>query len=308
MAPTRDLAEQIHRDLRRLSRFLENPPVRTLLLVGGVNDSEQMRSLRQGVHIVVGTCGRIRDMVRRGKLVLGSIRFFVLDEADQLAADRESRRTVIDIYKQLGGNQGRPQVCFFSATLHNQNARQLADSITKYATWVDLKGRDVVPETVHHVVVPVSATAPSAPWGNMRNLDQYTDGVHANLGGTLNRHNAMPEACSQIIKRQKLETLKRVIDTYQMETCMIFVRTNVDADNLERFLINAAGNNGQAFRGKRESGKENPYSCVVVAGKRQQRERRENLAAFRDGDVRFLSKFVDEALNIGCFTLFKNPS
>ena len=48
------------------------------------------------------------------------------------------------------------------------------------------------------------------------------------------------------------------------------------------------GGGGGAFRGKRESGKENPYSCVVLGGARSMDERRAALAAFKDGDVRFL--------------------
>ena len=48
------------------------------------------------------------------------------------------------------------------------------------------------------------------------------------------------------------------------------------------------GGGGGAFRGKRESGKEHPYSCVVLGGARSMDERRAALAAFKDGDVRFL--------------------
>ena len=73
----------------------------------------------------------------------------------------------------------------------------------------------------------------------------------------------------------------------KMDQCLIFCRTNVDCDNLEKYLIEIGGGRG-GFQGKKESGKENPYSCVVVAGFRRQQERRENLQYFKDGDVRFL--------------------
>ena len=77
-----------------------------------------------------------------------------------------------------------------------------------------------------------------------------------------------------------------MIDSFDMDQCLIFCRTNLDCDNLERFLTDAGG--GRAFRGKTDSGKENPYSCCVVAGWRRMDERKRNLAAFKEGDVRFL--------------------
>lgn len=50
---------------------------------------------------------------------------------------------------------GKQKVCFFSATLHSPEIAKLADTICDRPTWVDLKGRDTVPQTVHHVVVRV---------------------------------------------------------------------------------------------------------------------------------------------------------
>lgn len=67
---------------------------------------------------------------------------------------------------------------------------------------------------------------------------------------------------------------------------MIFCRTNVDCDNLEKFLLAAGG--GGKFKEKMETGKENPYSCCVLAGMRSMAERRQNLEAFKEGYIRFL--------------------
>ena len=67
---------------------------------------------------------------------------------------------------------------------------------------------------------------------------------------------------------------------------MVFCRTNLDCDHLEAFL-NAAGG-GQTYKGKKEKGVENPFSCCVLAGQRTMEERRRNLAAFKEGDIRFL--------------------
>ena len=73
-----------------------------------------------------------------------------------------------------------------------------------------------------------------------------------------------------------------------MSQCMIFCRTNVDCDNLEAFLNAYSGQPTAKFTGKRESGKENQYSCCVLAGMRSLQERRTALESFKDGDVRLL--------------------
>lgn len=75
-------------------------------------------------------------------------------------------------------------------------------------------------------------------------------------------------------------------DELKMNSCIIFCRTNLDCDLMEKYLNSIGGNRG--FAGKVESGKENPYSCVVLAGMKQQEDRMKNLKHFKDGDVRFL--------------------
>ena len=69
--------------------------------------------------------------------------------------------------------------------------------------------------------------------------------------------------------------LQRIIDSFQMDQCLIFCRTNFDCDQLELFLNElGGGSSGKKFRGKVEKGLENPYSCVVLAGARSMHERR----------------------------------
>ena len=87
----------------------------------------------------------------------------------------------------------------------------------------------------------------------------------------------------------KPRVLQRIIDSFAMDQCLIFCRTNFDCDRLESFLNGlGGGSTKKSFRGKVEKGLENPYSCVVLAGARSMQERREALSAFKDGDVRFL--------------------
>ena len=79
-------------------------------------------------------------------------------------------------------------------------------------------------------------------------------------------------------------SLVKIADAFKMSQCLVFCRTNVDCDNLEAYLHRLDGSK-KSWGGKMESGKENPYSCVVLAGARNQRERQGNLEAFKEGDV-----------------------
>ncbi len=82
LCPTRELADQVARELRRLGRQL--PHLKVLTLCGGASMGHQLRSLEHGAHIVVGTPGRIVDHLQRGKLRLEQLATLVLDEADRM--------------------------------------------------------------------------------------------------------------------------------------------------------------------------------------------------------------------------------
>ena len=82
LCPTRELADQVAKELRRLARFTDN--IRVLTVCGGVPFGPQLSSLEHGAHVVVGTPGRLLDHLRRGTLDLSGLRTLVLDEADRM--------------------------------------------------------------------------------------------------------------------------------------------------------------------------------------------------------------------------------
>ncbi|NBV75450.1 MAG: ATP-dependent RNA helicase DbpA [Methylococcaceae bacterium] len=82
LCPTRELAEQVSQEIRRLARFADN--IKVLALCGGTLIRPQMTSLEHGAHIVVGTPGRIMDHLQRGSLSLDHLTSLVLDEADRM--------------------------------------------------------------------------------------------------------------------------------------------------------------------------------------------------------------------------------
>ncbi|MCO4755805.1 MAG: DEAD/DEAH box helicase, partial [Bacteriovoracaceae bacterium] len=82
LTPTRELGEQVAKELRTLARTLSN--VRILTLCGGVAKYHQQRSLEHGAHILVATPGRILKLLRENEIDTDSIKTFVLDEADKM--------------------------------------------------------------------------------------------------------------------------------------------------------------------------------------------------------------------------------
>ncbi|SDZ09667.1 ATP-dependent RNA helicase DbpA [Nitrosomonas sp. Nm58] len=82
LCPTRELADQVTQELRRLARSADN--IKILTLCGGSTMRPQMASLEHGAHIVIGTPGRIMDHLARGSLNLAELNTLVLDEADRM--------------------------------------------------------------------------------------------------------------------------------------------------------------------------------------------------------------------------------
>jgi ATP-independent RNA helicase DbpA len=82
LCPTRELAEQVAQETRRLARAEDN--VKVLTLVGGVPVRNQIASLEHGAHVIVGTPGRVLDLLERELLDLAGLKTLVLDEADRM--------------------------------------------------------------------------------------------------------------------------------------------------------------------------------------------------------------------------------
>ncbi|WP_185855923.1 DEAD/DEAH box helicase [Blattabacterium cuenoti] len=82
LCPTRELCIQITRDLCRFSKYISL--IKIIPLYGGINIENQIQSLRKKTHIIIGTPGRILDLIKRKKLSLYDIKYLILDEADEM--------------------------------------------------------------------------------------------------------------------------------------------------------------------------------------------------------------------------------
>ena len=114
LCPTRELCVQVCEEVYRLGAGFKD--LHALPVYGGAAMDRQIRALRQGVHLVVGTPGRVIDHLKRGTLKTGSIKIFILDEADRMLdmGFREDMDLVID---RLPKDH---QTLFFSATMNRQ--------------------------------------------------------------------------------------------------------------------------------------------------------------------------------------------
>lgn len=110
LCPTRELAEQVAVEMRKLARGIHN--IKILTLCGGVSIGPQIGSLEHGAHIIVGTPGRVDDHIRKGTLRLDDVETLVLDEADQML-DMGFQDTLDAIIARIPQNR---QTLLFSAT------------------------------------------------------------------------------------------------------------------------------------------------------------------------------------------------
>lgn len=120
LCPTRELADQVGKEIRRLARGIHN--IKVLTLCGGMPFGPQIGSLEHGAHIVVGTPGRIEDHLRKQTLSLENVETLILDEADRML-DMGFQDAIDNIIEQAPKNR---QTLLFSATYPDQ-----IDSIAK---------------------------------------------------------------------------------------------------------------------------------------------------------------------------------
>lgn len=110
LAPTRELATQIQRVVLALGEYMK---ANCHACIGGTNVREDVRKLEQGCHVVVGTPGRVHDMINRKVLHTNAIKLFVLDEADEMLS-RGFKSQIQDVFGFLPSDV---QVILLSATM-----------------------------------------------------------------------------------------------------------------------------------------------------------------------------------------------
>ena len=119
LCPTRELADQVASEIRRLGREQDN--LKVVTVYGGVPSRNQIASLENGAHVVVGTPGRVLDLMQRGVLDIGQLKTLVLDEADRML-DMGFLADIESVVRQCPAER---QTLLFSAT-YPEGIAQLA--------------------------------------------------------------------------------------------------------------------------------------------------------------------------------------
>lgn len=134
ICPTRELADQVCKEIRTLARFIPN--IKVLSLCGGVALAPQSASLERGAHIVVGTPGRLQEHLRKRNLRLSALKVLVLDEADRML-DMGFEEVVRDIVSYAPAQK---QTLLFSAT-YSDTVRAISQALQNRPIAVSVDGK-----------------------------------------------------------------------------------------------------------------------------------------------------------------------
>ncbi len=147
LAPTRELAIQIADHIAQISRFTG---IRVTAIYGGQKINKQIRTLKSGVHIVVGTPGRLIDHLQRGTLKLKDVHMVVLDEADRML----DMGFIKDINKILDRVPKHKQTSLFSATM-DKNIWKICDKYMNKPEKILVSKDEITLEQIHQRYVRV---------------------------------------------------------------------------------------------------------------------------------------------------------
>ncbi|MFU2487834.1 DEAD/DEAH box helicase [Thauera sp. WH-1] len=149
LAPTRELAMQVFESVKTYSKHL---PLRSICVYGGVDIKPQQMELRRGIEVVIATPGRLLDHVEQKSINLSQVEVLVLDEADRML----DMGFIPDIKRILALLPKQRQSLLFSATFSDE-IKKLADQMLKNPQLIEVARRNMVSETITHVVHPVSS-------------------------------------------------------------------------------------------------------------------------------------------------------
>jgi ATP-dependent RNA helicase RhlE len=144
MVPTRELAKQISGVFNEIGK---RTSVKTFGLYGGVEQEQQIRTLNNGLDVVVTTPGRMFDLISQGFLDISKLEFLVLDEAD-LMLDLGFMKDIEDVMKHI---PQRRQTLFFTATI-SKKIKTLAYTVVRNAIRIQISPKNPVAKNIDHAV------------------------------------------------------------------------------------------------------------------------------------------------------------
>ena len=230
LAPTRELAIQVAAALEQYGRGVG---AKVLALYGGQSYQQQLRSLRERVEVVVGTPGRLLDLMEQGNLDLGGVRTVVLDEADEML----SMGFVEDIESILDRIPPERQTLLFSATISRRvlglSKRYLRDPQTVSVTPEQLTGASI--EQRYYLVNPQDKVAALTRLIEMETIDSALVFARTRLGtGELaNQLSTRGYAAEPLNGDLSQDARIQVLNRFRAGQVKVLVATDVAARGLD---------------------------------------------------------------------------
>ncbi|WP_197356289.1 DEAD/DEAH box helicase [Aureliella helgolandensis] len=169
LAPTRELATQVAKSFETYAKCM--PKLKVAAIYGGADYDSQLRLLRRGVQVVVGTPGRVIDHIRRGTFHLDNIQCVVLDEADEML----NMGFFEDVEFVLAQTPQDKQVALFSATMPPQ-IRRIADEYLKDPATITIRRNTITADSIEQMCVFVEEYNKPELLARMLEMED-TDGV-----------------------------------------------------------------------------------------------------------------------------------
>lgn len=226
LAPTRELAMQIHKNLTQLATF------KTALIIGGAEMFKQFRDLKKNPRLIVGTPGRINDHLERGSLKLKTTRFLVIDEADRML-DMGFGIQLEQIAKSLPETR---QTLFFSATFP-PNIQKLADQYLRDPKRIAIDGLNQPAPKIQQEVIELK---PSEKPSELRKQLEKREGSIIVFVRTRRKADSLAqelqdeghdaEAMHGDLRQRQRE---RVLKAFRISKCRILVATDVAGRGLD---------------------------------------------------------------------------
>lgn len=222
LAPTRELATQIQKVVINLGEFLNAD---CHACIGGTNVREDMRKLESGAHVVVGTPGRVFDLINRKVLRTSRIKMFVLDEADEMLS-RGFKDQIHDVFKTLPSDV---QVVLLSATMP-QDVLEVSKSFMRNPARILVKKEELTLEGIKQFYVNVkheewkvgtlcdiyetlSVTQAVIFCNTRRKVDQLTEDLTSKHFTVSSLHGDMEQRERELIMKQFRSGSSRVLIT-----------------------------------------------------------------------------------------------
>jgi ATP-independent RNA helicase DbpA len=209
LVPTRELAEQVANEIRRLARFTSN--VKVLTLSGGSEERHKMKSLKQGAHIIVGTTGRITKLLETGVLTVSNLKVLVLDEADRLL----EMGSIEEINRIASFTPSSRQTMLFSATFPS-GIKALSASLQEDAAQITIDSQHQM-TTIKQLFIKVEEDKNDAL---LRVLGAYHPESCIIFCNSR-------EACNQVsgfLRTKKIESMQMHSDLEQQDRTLILIK------------------------------------------------------------------------------------